>query len=227
MPDEANLQRKEPVEPQPEIKALVLDDSSFDRHRIRRLAGQMPLDVDFCEVSSIETLEDMLDRQKFDVVLLDYHLPSGNGLEALRKLRSHLVNSSCPAIMLTGHDTSELAVRSIKNGCSDYLSKDRLTSQTLAECIVSALQTPEMAETGAVQTVDREGVLAGAMRKYVEAIEPKIARAVQGVRAARRTGTGNETALGDHLNGIEQQCLRIWSVLVDPRTVAGVGDKRN
>ncbi len=210
-----------------EIKALVLDDSSFDRRRIRRLAGEMPLTIQFNEVSSIDGLDAVLDQNRFDIIFLDYHLPSGDGMEALGKVRAHMVNADCPAIMLTGHDTSELAVRSIKGGCNDYLSKDQLTSRTLANCIAGVLEGESVGDIPDINVLQKEQVLATAMQRYVKAIEPKVARAVQDVRAARKMAGKAQPLVNKHLAGVEQQCLKIWSALVDPRTVSDPGEWQN
>lgn len=211
-----------------EIKALVLDDSSFDRQRIRRLASNLPMDIDFDEIASLDALDDVLDQERFDLILLDYNLPTGNGIEALKKIRGHVQNRNCPTIMLTGHDTSELAVRSIKSGCNDYIAKDDLTAGMLVECINAALEPATASpEADSDHNIDKEELLALVMRRYVEAIEPKVAKAVQDVRAARNATDEARPELRERLNAAEQQCLKIWSVLVDPRTVSSRGEVLN
>lgn len=232
MSDQGHIHRPGNAPPQtsPTVRALVLDDSSFDRHRIRRLANILPFDVQMEGVATIDELEVILDRRQFDVVLLDYHLASGNGFDALERLRANLLNAACPAIMLTGYDTSDLAVRSIRSGCSEYLSKEQLSARTLSERILSALARdraePSDPGPGATPPLDREDLLAAAMRRYVAAIEPKIGRAVQSLRHARRMAPAADGELAGHLADTEAQCLRIWSALVDPRTIAGAGDRR-
>jgi len=56
-----------------------------------------------------------------DVVLLDYALPDGDGLELLRKLKA--VDPSVPAILLTAHASIDLAVQAVKDGAENFLTK--------------------------------------------------------------------------------------------------------
>lgn len=56
-----------------------------------------------------------------DVVLLDIGLPGENGMEALRSLKAS--GASLEVIMLTADDTAETAVKAMKNGAWDYLTK--------------------------------------------------------------------------------------------------------
>jgi len=56
-----------------------------------------------------------------DVVLLDQVLPDGGGIDLLARLK--LVAPGVPVIMLTGHGSIELAVRAIKEGAEQFLTK--------------------------------------------------------------------------------------------------------
>lgn len=56
-----------------------------------------------------------------DVVLLDVTLPGRSGIDILREIKSEGVNTQ--VIMLTADDTAETAVKAIKLGAVDYLTK--------------------------------------------------------------------------------------------------------
>ena len=56
-----------------------------------------------------------------DVVLLDINLPAQNGMEILKMLKSD--TSHTEVIMLTADDTAETAVKAMKTGAWDYLTK--------------------------------------------------------------------------------------------------------
>jgi len=62
-----------------------------------------------------------LDAFHPDVVLLDYHLPGMDGLEALARMRER--DRGIKVIMLTGHASVRMAVDAMKAGAYDYLNK--------------------------------------------------------------------------------------------------------
>jgi two-component system, NtrC family, response regulator AtoC len=56
-----------------------------------------------------------------DVVVLDYHLPDIDGLQALERLRG--LDPQARVVMLTGHGSVELAVQAMRAGSFDFLTK--------------------------------------------------------------------------------------------------------
>lgn len=70
---------------------------------------------------NLESLWRLLDSEKYDIILLDYILPDGTGLQVLDGLsqRGHQV----PVIMITGLGNEHIAVQAIQRGAQDYLIK--------------------------------------------------------------------------------------------------------
>jgi len=62
-----------------------------------------------------------LDVFKPDVVLLDYRLPGMNGIEMLAELRK--IDPAIKVVMLTGQGSVDLAVKAMKQGATDFLTK--------------------------------------------------------------------------------------------------------
>ena len=56
-----------------------------------------------------------------DIILLDIKLPGHNGIDVLKDIKEDGVN--LPVIMLTSDDSAETAVRAMKNGAADYITK--------------------------------------------------------------------------------------------------------
>lgn len=56
-----------------------------------------------------------------DVIMLDIHLPEKSGIEILQTLKSKEINT--PVVMLTADDTAETAIKAMKLGAVDYLTK--------------------------------------------------------------------------------------------------------
>jgi len=68
-------------------------------------------------LSGLETLK----KNNFDTVLLDIKMPGLSGIEVLEKIRQ--LNPAMPVIMVSGHGTIDLALKSIRLGAYDFLEK--------------------------------------------------------------------------------------------------------
>ena len=62
-----------------------------------------------------------LERQTFDLVLLDVKMPKADGIEVLRWIRSH--RGALPVLMLTAYQSVEVAKEAVRLGAADYLPK--------------------------------------------------------------------------------------------------------
>lgn len=62
-----------------------------------------------------------IDRQHFDLLLLDYRLPDGTGLDALLYARAQ--GNATPAIIMTSFNDVRTAVKSMQSGATDYITK--------------------------------------------------------------------------------------------------------
>lgn len=122
------------------IKALVLDDSEIDRKRIRRFTEKSGLTLEFDEAPTIEAMASKLDSNVFDLILIDYHLAEGDGLEALKLIQNHHTNKSAATIMVTGQGQTQVAVSAFRQGCNDFVQKEDLTPVIMRDAVMNALQ---------------------------------------------------------------------------------------
>jgi PAS domain S-box-containing protein len=76
-------------------------------------------------------------EDRFDVVILDYHLPDGNGLELLREISK--TQDPPSVIMVTGEGDEETAAEAFRLHASGYLVKDKRLPTMLPEVIGGAL----------------------------------------------------------------------------------------
>lgn len=128
-----------PIPAPKQIKVLLLDDSNFDRERIRRLSRKTDLPIVLDEVGNIEEMAQRVRSEKYDVILLDYRLPVGSGLEALNHIKDNPHNRHAAKIMITGAGEVETAVQAMQGGCHDYLNKDNLDVHILRESVTNAM----------------------------------------------------------------------------------------
>ena len=64
---------------------------------------------------------EQLKNQRIDVIVLDVKMPGIDGVEVLRRIKE--LHPLVEVIMLTGHSTLETAIRGLKLGAFDYLTK--------------------------------------------------------------------------------------------------------
>lgn len=75
---------------------------------------------------------DKLDKQQYDVILMDIIMPEFNGLEVARAIRSKGIKT--PIIAVTSNIWKEDEIKSIKSGMNDFLPKP-FNAQKLARKI--------------------------------------------------------------------------------------------
>jgi two-component system chemotaxis response regulator CheY len=107
-----------------EMRVLIVDDSSVMRkivERSLRQAGLQPLTV-FEAGSGVEGLE-VLSTQQVHLILSDINMPSMDGLEFLRQLRSRNLADGVPVVMITTESSEEHVKQAILSGAQGYIRK--------------------------------------------------------------------------------------------------------
>jgi CheY-like chemotaxis protein len=81
----------------------------------------------------------------FDLVILDYHLREGDGLSCLRRIRR--IDAVVPIIAVSGEATDEIAAELISGGADDYLAKQTVDSQVLAQSVRNVISRAQAFRT--------------------------------------------------------------------------------
>jgi nitrogen regulation protein NR(I) len=100
-------------------KILVVDDDEGLVHFLSRFFSGQEYDVYACG-SGTAALE-KVQKEAFDLILLDYKMPGLNGLDTLREIRRLQVKT--PVIVMTAYGTMDTAIEAMKLGAYDYLLK--------------------------------------------------------------------------------------------------------
>ncbi len=100
-------------------KVFLLDDDELILSMLSRV-----LKKEGYEVQSENDTQDVVSKINSwspDVVMLDIRLPKQSGIDILQEIKSNVINTQ--VIMLTADDTAETAVKAMKLGAVDYLTK--------------------------------------------------------------------------------------------------------
>jgi two-component system, NtrC family, response regulator AtoC len=103
----------------PSRKILVADDEEHMRFFIRELLTKE--DYEVIEAENGQEAVEKCTEEDIDLVILDYKMPVLDGLEALTRIREE--DSRQLVLMVTAHDTKDLAVEAIRRGAYDYFTK--------------------------------------------------------------------------------------------------------
>jgi DNA-binding NtrC family response regulator len=101
------------------VRLLIVDDDTELREGLVQRFQKAGMSV--TEVSSGEDALTRAAEDRYDVALLDLHLPGMSGIELLGKLKT--CQPELEAIMLTAHGSVDTALQAMKQGAYDYLTK--------------------------------------------------------------------------------------------------------
>ena len=100
-------------------RVLLVDDDPVIRFGIRNFLEVRGMLVH--EAENVQKAREKFASTTADAAILDFSLPDGDGLELLQHFKS--AAPDVPVIVLTGQGSIELAVRAIKEGAEQFLTK--------------------------------------------------------------------------------------------------------
>ncbi len=112
------------------LRVLVVDDEPgmclgaqrvLRRHVVRLPDLGLEAGFETETAGTIAAARELLGRSRYDLVILDYKLPDGSGLDLLREIRTSRLDLL--VIMITAFASLEVAVSATRNGAFDFLSK--------------------------------------------------------------------------------------------------------
>src|SRR5712691_7685776 len=118
------LEERQKPETMTPLQALILEDSKNDVELLLLYLRRTGFNVTHSVAENMKQFRAALMKKDFDVVLSDYTLPGGTGLDAGRELRG--MGKDTPLLLVTGTLGEEAAVECIKHGVTDYILKDNL-----------------------------------------------------------------------------------------------------
>jgi diguanylate cyclase (GGDEF)-like protein len=121
------------------IRVLLIEDDEDDYILTRDLLSEIPnTQYSLAWAAIPEVGWEAIEKQAFDIYLLDHHLGALNGLLLLERAKSNGIQ--VPIIVLTGQDDRQTDLDAMRAGAADYLVKGQITPQILERSIRYSLE---------------------------------------------------------------------------------------
>ena len=163
--------------------ALVVDDEPDIRELLAMTLERMDIETSTC--GDVATARDRLARREFQLCLTDMRLPDGDGIELIEWMQGRGLKT--PVAVITAHGNVETAVRALKAGAFDFISKP-LDVKVLRKLVGSALKVPRTDVTGGKAQLLGESAVIERLRHTIG----KVARSQAPVHITGESGTGKE-----------------------------------
>ncbi|HTN21722.1 MAG TPA: sigma-54 dependent transcriptional regulator [Pelobium sp.] len=164
------------------LKTLIIeDDTSFSE----LLEGFLTKhDFSVTCYAKIQPALKVLVPDSFQLILIDYRLPDGTGLEVLKHMREQSIN--IPVIMMTSFNDVRTAVKSIQLGAFDYILKPVNPDELLLTIKNALSQKPQKDDS--VAYIKGESEASKKIYQHVDLVAPtEMSVIIQG-----ESGTGKE-----------------------------------
>lgn len=107
---------------QKKLSVLLADDHKIVRHGLRKILEDEFSDVTVGEASRDTEVFEQLEKQNWDIVILDISMPGKSGLEILKDIKSQ--KPELPVLILSMYPEEQFALRVLKSGAAGYVRKD-------------------------------------------------------------------------------------------------------
>ena len=163
-------------------RALVIDDEPDICELLKLTLGRMDIETE--TAADIATAKTILGAGQIDICLTDMRLPDGDGLELVEWMQTNA--AEVPVAVITAHGNVETAVKALKLGAFDFISKPLDLGQ-LRSIVENALKV-------APETTDQPSRLIGRSHRMQELREmvDRVARSQAPVHISGESGTGKE-----------------------------------
>jgi two-component system, NtrC family, response regulator HydG len=166
-------------------KFLIIEDDITFSKTLDRFLGRHGHSIDI--EHNIKDALKLIQKNIYQLFLVDYRLPDGTGVELLNYMRSNRITT--PVIIMTGFNDVRTAVRAIKLGAYDYITKP-VRPEELMLVISEALEKKNIGSepVSHEQYIDGSSQKAIELNDYINIVAPtNISVIIQG-----ESGTGKE-----------------------------------
>jgi len=112
------------------VRILLADDHAIVRKGLKLMLAEIPDIVVADEASDGNEVLEKIEKNDFDVLVLDIAMPGKSGLEVLGELKGR--KPKPPVLVLSAYPEEQIAVRALKAGADGYLSKESAPDELIS-----------------------------------------------------------------------------------------------
>ena len=102
-------------------RILLVEDEAPIREMLEFVLGQSGFET--IQAEDVQVALDMITEPYPDLILMDWMLPGGSGVQLAKKLKQQEFTRDIPIIMLTARGEEEDKIRGLDSGADDYITK--------------------------------------------------------------------------------------------------------
>ena len=162
---------------------LSLEDSDDDFEMLNAVLSDHK-QISLSRSSSIKDAMQSMKENEFDLILLDYLLSDGNGLDFLRRMEK--AGLDIPAVVITGQGDEMIAKQVIQAGAYDYLPKNKIGEESLLRILTNTIEKARLKreiknaqKKIALMSIRDELTKLYNRRYFNEVIEKEVSRAMR------------------------------------------------
>lgn len=104
------------------IRIVLAEDHAIVRAGLKQMFAIMPDMEVIAEAVDGDSVLDCLRQTRCDILLLDLNMPGLSGADLIARVRAHWPQQAI--LVLSMHDTAQIASRALKAGANGYVTKD-------------------------------------------------------------------------------------------------------
>ncbi len=189
-------------------RVLITDDEERIIRNVKVIFDEID-NIEVVKAQDLTSIVDFVEREKLHLIITDLRVPRMGRLEFLKQIKS--MDSELPVIVVTGDDSIETAVESMKEGAFDYIVRP-FEGESLSVAVEKALKMRSLAMENRYLRKELEahynfGNIIGNSPKILEVLllAGDVSRTDSTVSIYGESGTGKElVARAIHFNSLRK-----------------------